>query len=268
MFDKLLSELKIRGYSPRTIKSYLYYNRLFIERTKKKPQSVTSSDLRTFLLFLQDKGCSVSSVKLTHNALKFYYRNILARRFFVNFKHVKKNKRLPVVLSRQEIKQLIDALSNQKHKLIIALAYGAGLRVSEVVNLKVKDIQLEELLLHIKNSKGKKDRLTIIPEKIKPQLQNLVDRKDKNDFIFINHIRNPLSERSLQKVFSAACQKAGIKKDATFHSLRHSFATHLLENGTDIRFVQELLGHCSIKTTQIYTQVTNPMIKKVKSPLT
>ena len=158
-------------------------------------------------------------------------------------------------------------IENPKHKLIIALSYTAGLRVSEAVNLKVKDINLDELTIHIKNAKGKKDRLTIFSEKIKLPLQKLIVLKDKNDYVFESERGGKLSERTAQIIFEKALFKSGIKKEASFHSLRHSFATHLLENGTDVRYVQELLGHANIRTTQIYTHITNPSIKNIKSPL-
>jgi len=151
--------------------------------------------------------------------------------------------------------------------LIISLSYGAGLRISEAQNLKVKDIDFDELTIHIKNAKGKKDRITILPEKIKNDLQKALSFKDQNDFIFESERGGKLSTRTLQKIFEKALMKTGIKKPATFHSLRHSFATHLLENGTDIRYVQELLGHQNIRTTQIYAHVTNPNLKNIKSPL-
>lgn len=185
----------------------------------------------------------------------------------INLKFAKRSKKLPIVLSREEINKIIEVLPNKKHKLLISLAYGAGLRVSEVINLKVKDINPEELTIHLKDAKGKKDRITIFPEKIKFDIINIMDGKDKNNFIFESERGGKLTERTAQKVFENALKKSGIQKDATFHSLRHSFATHLLENGVDIRYVQELLGHQNIRTTQLYTRVTNPSIKKIKSPL-
>ena len=133
--------------------------------------------------------------------------------------------------------------------------------------MKAKDVDLEELTIHLKDAKGKKDRITVFPEKIKSELQNLIAVKDLNDYIFSSERGGKLSTRTLQKIFEKALKNNKIKKDATFHSLRHSFATHLLENGVDVRYVQELLGHQNIRTTQIYTKVTNPNIKKIKSPL-
>lgn len=150
---------------------------------------------------------------------------------------------------------------------MIALSYGSGMRVSEVVNLKVKDINIEELTIHIKQAKGKKDRITIFPSKLSSNIRNLMAGKEGNRILFESMRGGKLTTRSAQTIFKKAIRKSDIKKDATFHSLRHSFATHLLENGTDIRYVQELLGHSNIKTTQIYTQVTNPQLKNIKSPL-
>ena len=169
-------------------------------------------------------------------------------------------------MSKKEIEKTLFIIDNQKHKLMVSLGYAAGLRVSEVVNLKVKDIDLEELIIHIKDAKGKKDRITVFPKKLKNNIQNLIVGKNNNDLVFENNRGGKITTTSLQKILKNALKKAKIKKDATFHSLRHSFATHLLENGTDVRYVQELLGHQNIRTTQIYTQVTNPSLKNIKSP--
>jgi site-specific recombinase XerD len=150
---------------------------------------------------------------------------------------------------------------------MVTLAYAGGLRVSEITNLKVKDVNINELTIHIKGAKGNKDRITLFPEKLKNNINNLIGGKINNDFIFASERGGKLTERTAQKVFEHALEKSGIQKNATFHSLRHSFATHLLENGVDVRYVQELLGHANIRTTQIYTKVTNPALKKIKSPL-
>ncbi len=179
----------------------------------------------------------------------------------------KKPKKLPIVLTLKEIKKIIETINNPKHKLLITLSYGAGLRVSEAVSLKVKDVQPEELTLHIKQAKGKKDRLTVMPKKLKNELELLIAGKNINDYLFESQRGGKLTTRTAQKIFEKALKKSGVKKEASFHSLRHSFATHLLENGVDIRCVQELLGHKNIRTTQRYTQVTNPQLKNIKSPL-
>ena len=150
---------------------------------------------------------------------------------------------------------------------MIALAYGAGLRVSEVVNMRLKDINIAELTIHIKQAKGQKDRISILSEKLVNDLEQLIATKNQNAYVFESERGGKLTTRTAQKIFENALAKSGIKKNANFHSLRHSFATHLLENGVDVRYVQELLGHQNIRTTQVYTHVTNPKLKNIKSPL-
>jgi site-specific recombinase XerD len=172
-----------------------------------------------------------------------------------------------VILNRKEINKIIEVTDNKKHNLILTITYGAGLRVSEVVNLKVKDVDTNNLTLHIKKAKGKKDRITIIPEKIKDDLEMIINSKKPDEYVFPSERGGKLTTRTVQKIFTNAMKNAEIRKDATFHSLRHSFATHLLENGVDVRYVQELLGHQNIRTTQRYTQVTNPKLRDIKSPL-
>jgi len=265
--EKTRQELKLRNYSSKTIKTYLGCLKEYFDFKKFNLEKIDEEKIKQFLLNKQSKNYSSQTVNLYLNAMNFFYREVLKIPEKINLKFAKRNKKLPIVLSREEIKNTIDVIRNPKHKLIISLAYGAGLRISEVVNLKVKDINLEELIIHLKNAKGKKDRITIFPEKIKNDLQNLIAGKNLNDYVFESERGGKLTERTIQKVFENALRRAGIKKDATFHSLRHSFATHLLENGVDVRYVQELLGHQNIRTTQIYTQVTNPRLKNIKSPL-
>ncbi len=260
-------ELRLRNYSLKTIKSYLNCLKDYFEFKKINLDEINENNIKTFLLKKQDKNYAPQTINLYLNAIKFFYREILKIPKKINLKFAKRSKKLPIVLSREEIKNIIDVIRNPKHKLIVSLAYGAGLRISEVVNLKVKDVDLKELTIHLKNAKNKKDRITIFPEKIKNYIQNFVASKNLNDYLFESERGGKLTERTAQKVFENTLQKTGIKKDATFHSLRHSFATHLLENGVDVRYVQELLGHQNIRTTQIYTQVTNPKLKNIKSPL-
>lgn len=261
------NELRLRNYSPKTIKSYLNCLRDYFNFKKINLETIDEENIKEFLLRKKDKNYAPQTINLYLNAIKFFYREVSKNYQKINIKFAKRTKKLPIVLSRQEIKKIIDSVKNLKHKLILSLAYGAGLRVSEAINLRVKDINLDELTIHLKNAKGKKDRITIFPGKIKNDIQNLIAGKNSNDYLFESERGGRLSERTLQKIFGKALKNAKIKKDATFHSLRHSFATHLLENGIDIRYVQELLGHQNIRTTQIYTQVSNPNIKRIKSPL-
>ena len=201
------------------------------------------------------------------NAIKFYYRSVIKTNEKIEVRSAKKNKRLPIVLSKVEIERILGVTGNMKHRLFLSLAYGAGLRVSEVVNLKTEDIDIQELPIHIKEAKGKKDRITVFPEKLTINIQSIIAGKDKNEFLFASERGGKLTTRTAQKVFENSLKKAGVNREATFHSLRHSFAAHLLENGVDIRYVQELLRHQNIRTTQTYTQVTNPKLKNTKSPL-
>ena len=265
--EKTKQELKLRNYSLKTIKIYLSCLQEYFNFQKINPEKANEEKIKQFLLSKQSKKYSSQTINLYLNAIKFFYREVLKIPQKINLKFAKRSKKLPIVLSRKEIKNIIETIKNPKHKLIISLTYGAGLRISEAINLKIKDIDLEELTIHLKDAKGKKDRITIFPEKIKTDLRNLITDKNSDDHIFESERGGKLTERTAQKIFKNALQKTDIKKNATFHSLRHSFATHLLENGVDVRYVQELLGHQNIRTTQVYTQVTNPKLKNIKSPL-
>lgn len=260
-------ELRIRNYSRKTIKSYLYGLREYFGFKKNDLKELDVENIKNFLLTCENKEISAQTRNLFLNAVKFYYYNVLGITERINIRSAKRNKSLPVILSRHEIARIISAVKNQKHKIILAISYGSGLRVSEVINLRVQDIDLDTLTIHIKQTKGGKDRLTIFPEKIKNNLIKFIAEKNNNDFIFSSERGGKLTTRTAQKIFAQALKNARINKPATFHSLRHSFATHLLENGVDVRYVQELLGHQNIRTTQIYTKVTNPSLKKIKSPL-
>ncbi|HDH31357.1 MAG TPA: integrase [Candidatus Wolfebacteria bacterium] len=265
--EKTENLLRLRNYSPKTIKSYLFYIHEYLVFAKKKNLKNKNKAIELFLLEKQKLGKSPQTINLALNAIKFLYRDALKLKEKIDFKCAKRSQKLPIVLSRQEIEKIIYQIKNSKHKFIVSLGYAAGLRVSEVINLRIKDVDIEELTIHIKDAKGKKDRITIFPKKLKMEFQNLTAGKENNDLVFESNRGGKLTASTAQKVFQRATRKAEIKKDATFHSLRHSFATHLLENGVDVRYVQELLGHQNIRTTQLYTQVTNPSLKKIKSPL-
>ena len=260
------NSLKLRNYSVKTRKSYLLYIKQYLDFVKKKKFKNKQEAVEKFLLEKVERKKSSQTVNLALNAVKFFYKEVLKNNEKIDLKFAKRSKKLPVVLSKAEIEKILKNIPNQKYKLAVALAYAGGLRISEIQNLKVRDVDLGELVIHIKNAKGKKDRITVFPDKLKIDFQNLMAGRNGNDFVFNSNRGGKLTTRSFQAVFKKALKKAGIKKDATFHSLRHSFATHLLENGTDVRYVQELLGHANIRTTQIYTQVINPKLKNIKSP--
>jgi site-specific recombinase XerD len=267
LLDLTEREMQLRNYSQKSIKSYLYSLKKYFLFKQNDLDKINIDNIRIFLLSMAEKDISPQTRCLMLNAIKFFYREIIKNKTLIDIKLPKRNKSLPVILSHNEIEKILAGIKNIKHHLLIALSYGAGLRVSEVVSLHVRDIDLDRSLIHIKQAKGKKDRITILPAKIKKEIEKLLAVKDNDEFLFSSERGGKLTTRTAEKIFENSLKKSGIKKNATFHSLRHSFATHLLENGVDIRYVQELLGHQNIRTTQIYTQVTNPQLKNIKSPL-
>jgi integrase/recombinase XerD len=267
LLKKIEGELKLRNYSQRTIESYLFCLREYFKYIKNVKREPEISVIKKYLLVKQERKQSYQTINLHLQAIKYFYREIMKSRVDIDIKFAKTPSKLPIVLSRGEIEKIINSIKNKKHQLLLALSYGAGFRISEAINLKVKDINIDELTIHIKGAKGNKDRITIFPEKLKNDIINIGFGKKADDYFFESNHGGKLTERTAQKVFAQALKNAKIGKDATFHSLRHSFATHLLENGVDVRYVQELLGHANIRTTQIYTKVTNPMLRNIKSPL-
>ncbi|MCK5459917.1 tyrosine-type recombinase/integrase [Candidatus Parcubacteria bacterium] len=264
---KLKQEMKLRRFSDKTIKSYLYYIIDILNYANKNPKTVNTEDIRNYLEKLVDDKKSSSTLNTAYSALKLYFEKILYRRFFVNIPRAKQVKKLPEVLTKEEVKKILAIIKNVKHKLLLALMYSSGLRVSEIITVKVKDLDFKSKILKVRQAKGAKDRITIMSKKVADILEKYTKNKKINDYIFKNSRGGKLTERTVQKVFTQAFKDAKIKKQASCHSLRHSFATHLLEAGTDIRYIQELLGHARLETTQIYTKVANNKLREIKSPL-
>jgi len=264
---KLKQEMKLRKFSHKTIKSYLYYITDVLKFASKNPKTVKAEDIKKYLEKLADDGKSASTLNTAYNALKFYFEKILRRRFFGYIPRAKKDKKLPEVFNKDEIKKILGVIQNVKHKLLLGMMYSSGLRVSEAVNVKVGDLDFMNKMLKIRNAKGAKDRMTIMSAQVADVLEKYIKNKTSDDYVFESARGGKLTERSAQKVFAQALNDSGIKKQAGCHSLRHSFAAHLLEYGTDIRYIQELLGHKRIETTQIYTKVANNNLRGIKSPL-
>jgi integrase/recombinase XerD len=264
--DKTVRELTIRNYSRRTISSYLRYIEEYLRYVKENKKENKEEAIKDFLLVKKNCGQSPQTINLSLCAIKFFYREILKTPDKINIKTAKRSSKLPVVLNPGEIKKLIAVIKNPQHRLMIELAYSAGLRVSEVINLCAKDVDLEALSIHIKGAKGKKDRISVFSKRLRHELRDYICDKKSNESVFISNRSKKYTARTVQLVFGSALCNAGIKKEASFHSLRHSFATHLLEQGTDVRYVQALLGHSNIRTTQHYTMVTNPVLKNIRSP--
>lgn len=266
LIKKTQDELRLRNYSQKTVKNYCLCLKQFFVFLEKDFKKFDRQKVKEFLLKLKNENKSPQTLNLHLNAIKYFYSEIIRIPFEIDIKFAKRSLKLPVVLSREEISKILAFTQNIKHRLILSLAYGAGLRVSEILSLRIKDLDFNERLIFVRQGKGAKDRFTVLPEKLIDDLNNFIALKDPNTYLFESERGGKLTIRTAEKVFDNAMKKAEIYKDATFHSLRHSFATHLLENGTDIRYVQELLGHQNIRTTQIYTQVTKQNIRNIKSP--
>ena len=268
MLDKLDTELKIRGFSRRTIDTYIFHARKFLDFIKKEANSATEEDAKKYVAHLMaNNKYRPSSISLALSSLKFFYNEILQNRAFNDVKAPKREMKLPTVLTKDEIKKMLNAVENPKHRLLIEFLYSSGLRVSECVSLKIDDLDFQEKIGKVKHGKGNKERYIILSDNLIQHLSEFLrTKKDVSPYIFSIKDR-PITIRQAQKVVKEAAKRAGIKKRVFCHALRSSFATHLLEAGTDIRVIQELLGHSDLSTTQIYTKVSTQQLKKVKSPL-
>ncbi len=268
MFDQLETELKLRGFSQQTVKTYIRHNKLFLDYIKKEPTQVIEEDIRKYLAhMISDEKASPRTIALKKAAIKFLYDDLM-KKGIVNLRTPKIPKSHPNVLTKEEVKSLIDTAPRDKTRLIIELIYSSGLRVSECVSLKINDLDLGNKLIRVKSGKGNKDRVTILSSTVVAELKRYILTLEKDEIhLFPNFKGSTLSVRNIQKLIQKAAVKAGIKKKVSPHTLRHSFATHLLESGTDIRIIQELLGHSQLSTTQIYTHVSKEQLSKVKSPL-
>lgn len=265
--EKLRQEMRLRKFSQKTIKSYLHYTTYLLNFTRKSPTNINQSDIRNYLENLCDKNASSSTLNTAYSALKFYFEKILYRKFFFNIPRAKKDKKLPIVLSKKEILDIINACSNIKHKLIIQILYCSGLRISEVVSLKISDIDFGRKVIHLKGAKGAKDRITIVSEVVLKNIEKYLAQFKPLEYLFESIRGGILTTRTIQAIVSQSAAKAGLAKPVSPHSFRHSFATHLLESGLDIRYIQALLGHARLETTQIYTKVAVAQFDKIKDLL-
>jgi integrase/recombinase XerD len=261
--EKLKDRCVLRGYSRQTIKAYSYNVGRFLDFIDKSRLNLSQESVRSYLL---SQDTAVNTSRLRHASISFFFREILNREFSLDEVPIKKKeKTLPRVVSKEKIKEMIDSTENLKHRLIIKLLYSSGLRLQELVNLKRRDIDFERGLINVRLGKGGKDRMTLISENLKMDLLKYYSIYSfQTGYVFEGRL-GKYTKKSVQKVLDNAGTKAGIK--VTPHMLRHSFATHLLEAGTDIRHIQKLLGHSDLSTTQIYTHVSNNDLKNITSPL-
>lgn len=269
ILEEYTTMLQLKRYSSSTRKSYIYaFQNFLVFFSHKKIDDLKKNEIQEYLLNQLENGTSSSFQNLQINAIKFYYEKVLGRkREIYDLPRPKKEHKLPSVLSEEEIIKLFKQVSNIKHKAILYLIYSGGLRLSEVVNLKITDIDSKRNLILIRKSKGKKDRTTLLSQALLELLRDYYREYKPENYLFEGQKGGQYSVRSVQNIFRMALSKSGIKKHATVHTLRHSFATHLLERGTDLRYIQELLGHANSKTTEIYTHITKKGLDKIVSPL-
>ena len=265
---KLEVELKISKNSVYTLKNYIKSNKNLLEFFKKNPEEITEDDLKIYIAQTLSERSAISTIMFLA-AIKYAYSSILKKDITANIKRPKREKKIPIVLTKKEVKNLLNSLNTKKSKLVVSLIYAAGLRVSEATSLKPGDLDFEEKIGYVKQGKGKKDRIFNIPKTLFNKLKRQAEKQKEvgETFLFSGRNGERMSSRNLQKIVKKASKKAEIKKEVHCHTLRHSFATHLLEEGVDIRKIQELLGHSDLSTTQIYTHVSTKELKKIKSPI-
>ena len=260
--QKLELELKSRGFSRKTVKSYVFHVSSFLNHPGTKS---SKEDIQRYFVGLSER-LDVRTVNLRISAVKFFYREVLGND--LEIKYMKRPKRIPEVLTKEEIVAILRNVSNAKHRLLLEMIYGCGLRVSEAIKLKKNDIRFDEGILFIREGKGKKDRMVSVPSNTSERVKHYISlRNDDNPYVFDSLRGGHLTTMSVQKIVKNAAKKAGIKKCVHPHTLRHSYATHLLEDGTDLRIIQRLLRHSDLRTTEIYTHISSALIKSVKSPL-
>jgi integrase/recombinase XerD len=262
-------KLKTMRYSESTVRNYCSALKEFIHFNKgKEIDQLKPEDIEKFLLYItEDRNVSTSYHNISICAIKFYYEKVLQRsQVTYHINRPRREKILPEVLGEDDIRRILSVVDNLKHKCILMTIYSGGLRLSEVVGLRISDIDSGRMMIFIKGAKGNKDRYTILSKELLKWLREYYKKEKPDKWLFEGVTGGQYSMRSVQNIMKEAVKKAGIKKHATVHTLRHSFATHMLENGTDLRYIQNLLGHNSSKTTEIYTHITTKGIEQLTSP--
>jgi integrase/recombinase XerD len=268
--QRMIEDMRLRNFAPRTIQVYVERVVTFAKHFGKSPDRLGAADVRAYLLFLiNEKHASWSYYNQALAALRFLYRVTLGRKWVLDgIVCPKQQKKLPVVLSLAEVLQFFEAIPNLKHRAIVMTAYAAGLRVSEVVALRVDDIDSRRMVIRIRQAKGRKDRYVMLSPRLLELLREYWKAARPNPYLFPGQDPDkPIHPHTVQQVCRDARQAAGLSKKVTVHCLRHSFASHLLESGTDIRTIQILLGHRSLSTTAIYTHVSTAALEATRSPL-
>ncbi|MBU0529844.1 site-specific integrase [bacterium] len=269
IINNYTKQLSIENYSEQTIKGYLSALKLFLEFIEKlNVNRITEKEIQDYLFYCKTKkNYSFSTMRQVISSIRYLYKNVLRQQIPESLNlTLRKPNSLPVVLSKTEIIKILQATNNLKHKTILLLIYSAGLRLGELINLKLGDLNSESMKIHVQQGKGKKDRYVMLSENVLEVVRKYYQTYKPKEYIIEGQKGWKYSPKSVQSIFKAVLKKAKIKKKASVHTLRHSFATHLLDDGTDIRYIQELLGHKRLETTQIYTHVSSYSINKIKSP--
>jgi len=270
LHDQYLQELELRGYSPHTCRCYVGCVRAFVSHFQRSPEELGTEHIRTYLHYLvRERQLSQGAINQAYSALKILYETTLGRSWdTLRLPRGKKPKQLPLVLSQDELERLFAAVSYLKHRALLVTLYSAGLRVSEATHLKVSDIDSSRMLIRVRQGKGRKDRYTLLAQRTLPLLRAYWRKHQPHDWLFPGRPDDqPIQEQTARLVFRQALNRAQIIKPASPHSLRHSFATHLLEQGIDLCHIQRLMGHASIRTTVRYIHVSQRHIAQVNSPL-
>ncbi|MBI2665405.1 tyrosine-type recombinase/integrase [Candidatus Woesearchaeota archaeon] len=257
----------IRGLSPATIRTYSYVVEKFFRTIPKEPYQISKNDLENYLLKMLEQGAPGNTINVQLNALIFFFEQVLNRKFTINIRYNKIPQRLPEFLTPEECKTFFSHIYNPKHHLMITLLYSTGLRVSELLNLKVKDLQLEQNYGWVRQGKGRKDRVFVVAERVKSIVIEWINNNIllPDDYLF-NNRKQRMSAQTVRAIIKKALLESGLSKNVHPHTLRHSFATHLIENGYAVTEVQPLLGHSKIETTLIYTHLAKPKLLNIVSP--
>jgi len=261
---RIETEIKISKLSKYTLRNYIDFNKALLKHSNKDPEKIDSQDVKYFLADKMSERAP-SSVILFLASIRFAYSNILEKDPTAGVKRPKKEEKIPSVLTREEVLKLINSAQTLKSSLILQLLYSSGLRVSELVNLKPVDLNFSENTGWVRKGKGKKDRLFVMSKKLSKKLEKFISKQGNWEYVFSKE--RPLTTRNIQKIVQKVANLIGIKKEVHPHTFRHSFATHLLDSGVDLRKIQFLLGHSSIATTQIYTHISSDQVKSIKNPL-
>ena len=271
LINKFKNELNIEGYSLKTIDIYSLYLNLFQKYISKDLKEVKSDDIVNYLSYLKvEHKVSSATINLVLSIIKHFYNDFLKKNIMIDIKLPRKRKKIPVVLTSLEIKQLLKAIKSQRNKLIVEFIFSTGVRISECVNMKIDDLDFKEYVGKVVSGKGNKDRLIIISKKWVLDYKKYLEKRNKkinSEYLFCNSTGKKLSVDTIQKFLKKAAKDANIAKRVSPHVLRHSFATNLLENDVNIRYIQQLLGHANLNTTQIYTKVNTNKLKDIKNPL-